>query len=420
MICYFALAQEELARFDAFRVMESQVRTEISVEIIDRIKAEAREAASLPILEVKDGVANIKIEGTLEQESTISSSLMGPTTSYKDIEEATQRADADPFVQKIAYHIDSPGGNWNGLDYAAEVIKTAEKPTEAIVYTGAHSGGYYLASQADKIYAATKGSSIGSIGIASEVYERSKEEEQKGIKRYVLTNTLSKDKRPDIKEEEGYAVYQERLDALYDIFENRVVDGRKQSVKDFTADTVRGLKGRSVTAEKALELGFIDGILSEMSGKKKQQATGGRKMSMTLQEFITANPTTAKDEIKSYAAETLGMAVAADTEAKIKAGIAEGLQGGIAAERKRTLEVLALSGVQVSDLTKTAIESGKDTGEFAKEELANFRKAQSGGNNLTPPKVEQSLANQTTANETVAKDAVTDEDEIRRMAKGGR
>jgi ClpP class serine protease len=187
-----------------------------------------------------------------------------------NIFQATRLADADPMVLEIQYHINSPGGYWDGLDYCAEAIKSTQKPTTAVIYTMAQSGGYYLASQADRIVAVTKGSSVGSIGVVVEVFDRTVEDGQKGITRHILTNRAITDKWPKPEEAAGRELIIDRLDQLYAIFENRVIEGRKKQVKGFSVETIRNLAGRTITAEKALVLGFIDGIRSEESEKNKE------------------------------------------------------------------------------------------------------------------------------------------------------
>jgi ClpP class serine protease len=403
MKVFYALAPAELERFYIFRDMESRVRADLSVELIDKIKAEVyadREAeGTIPPYSVKDGIACIVIEGTLTAKVHISDDLYGDVTTYSDIELATRAADADPMVREIHYAINSPGGGWDGVDYCAEVIKTATKPTTAIVYSSAQSGGYYLASQADKVLAVTKGSLVGSIGVAAEIFDRTEEQGKKGIKRLIFTNSQSTDKRPDANTDAGAAVIQEELDALYAVFEGRVVEGRQQNIKDFTAENVRQLKGRSVTAVRALEIGLIDGILSEEETKDEiieATDTGGI---MTLQEFLAEN-VSAKAE---YDALTTSR------------------QSYVEVERGRVLEIITLSGVSVPAPAQKAIELGTSAESYAKDALVSLRAslATSNASALGNPKPQidvSALVNGTTGKvENPATEA-----ELREWAKGRR
>ncbi|MDR0374734.1 MAG: S49 family peptidase, partial [Treponema sp.] len=329
MKVWYALADEELDRFYMFREMESRVRADLPVKSIELILAAVHETwveeGGPALYETRDGIAVIAINGTLTAKRHISDDLYGDTTSYTDIEDAIQHADKNPLVREIHYHINSPGGYWDGLDCCAEAVKTSKKPSTAFVYTSALSGGYYLASQADRILAVTKGSSVGSIGVAAEVFDRTGADGQKGIIRHVLTNRASGDKRPKPEEEAGRELIVDRLDQLYGIFENRVLDGRKH-VRGFSAETIRSLAGRTVTAEQALELGLIDGIRSEES---EEDATGMEE-GMKLADYLAANPG-GKEELALYAAEALGMIDKAAVETQVNKGI----EAALAADRAR-------------------------------------------------------------------------------------
>jgi ClpP class serine protease len=349
MTIYYALNGEYLENYYVFREMEAKVRKEISVEVIKEIKEGVLSFGSdTPLLSIEDGIARIKIDGLLQQQQTVSASLLGPVTTYEDIEKATLEAVSDYTVQEIEYHISSPGGDWDGVDYCAEVIAKAGKPTKAIVYTEAQSGGYYLASQADKIYAATRGSLFGSIGVACELFDRTAEEGKKGIRRLVFTNTQSVDKRADPATEAGATVVMEHLDMLYDVFETRVIEGRRKNTADFSEQNVRQLKGRSVTANRALEIGLIDGIISESKEKGRKTSKGVK--GVKLSEF-TAQGAEAEEELKGY------------------------VKAAVAASQGRILEIVKLSGVQLSERAQTAIKEGQDAGAYARQELAAIRES---------------------------------------------
>jgi ClpP class serine protease len=419
MNVYYAMDHEELNRFYVFRELESRLRTDLSAKTIEEIKAavyaEREQDGERSWYEMReDGIANITIAGTLTAKRHVSDDLYGDVTSYADIEQATRLADADPLVREIQYHINSPGGYWDGIDYCAETIKSAQKPTTAIVYTMAQSGGYYLASQADRIVAVTKGSSVGSIGVVVEVFDRTVEAGQKGITRHILTNRASTDKWPKPEEAAGRELIMDRLDQLYEIFENRVVEGRGKQVKGFSTKTIRSLAGRTVTAEKALALGLIDGIRSGDTGKDNTI----REKGMKLADYLAANPD-AKDEIASYASGELGMLSKTAVEVAVKAGISE----AVSADRVRIEELLMLSGVTISDTLRAAVTGGADAGAYAKDRVKELNVALSASNvdALGSPKVAQRLGDQIVAKDSkqIAADALTDEQALRDMARKG-
>jgi ClpP class serine protease len=408
--------------------MEGRLRSELSPALIAQVReavhGEQAALAETALYEAKGGAAHISISGSLAEKRQVSDDLYGEVTTYEAIRRATAAAGADPLVRKIVYHVNSSGGSWDGLDYTAEAIKTAAKPTEAIVYTAAQSAAYFLASQAGKVYAATAGSLAGSIGVAAEVFDRTAAEGQKGVKRYVLTNRDSPDKRPKEEEEEGRALITDRLDDLYQIFERRVVEGRSKNVKGFSAGTIRALAGRSVTAERALELGLIDGILPEMAGGDGNGIDGGLH-TMKLAEFIAAN-SGAREEAALYAASEFGMitpAKAAEQAAAAEAGAAaragNELAQALAADRERVLELLELSGAALAPGLKEAVTSGASSGEYAKARVRELSAALAAPNaaSLGQPRPRLDMAAQLAPRETAPPDALTDEAAIRRMAK---
>jgi hypothetical protein len=240
----------------------------------------------------------------------------------------------------------------------------------------------------------------------------------------VLTNRDSPDKRPKAEEEEGRNSIIDRLDDLYRIFEQRAVEGRSKNVKGFSAETVRSLAGRTVTAEKALELGLIDGILSEKAGGISTNTTRGVN-TMKLADFLAANPG-AGEEIASYAEKELGMLPKAETD-RVKTALAEARTGvadreaAVQSDRERVLELLDLSGVQLSDSLRAAVRDGADSGEYAKGRVKELNAALGASNtgSLGSPKSEQRLTDQIVPKHTSSKDAVTDEDRLRDMAKKG-
>jgi ClpP class serine protease len=274
---------------------------------------------------------------------------------------------ADFSVKSIDYLVNSPGGNWDGADKAAEAVKTAEKPTRAIVGATAASAAYLLASQAGKIFAETKGSMVGSIGVAAEYYDRTLENEKKGIRRIVFTNSESGDKRPALETDEGGAIFTEQLDAMYKVMEDRIVEGRGNAGL-FMTDNIRGLKGRMVTAQKAQDLGLIDGILSEMKEKpsEKNNSAAGAPKGVFMD---------GEDE-----------RIAAEQKAAGEKLAAERLTAAVSSERERVMEIIRLSGLKMSAEAKEAIMGGADAGTFAKARLETLNGAGANAEALGNPK----------------------------------
>lgn len=86
------------------------------------------------------------------------------------LEAQLRYAENDPSIRAVVVELDSPGGEAAASERLYfDILRLRErKPVIVMVNTLAASGGYYLASAADLIYA-TPSSSIGNIGVISEV-----------------------------------------------------------------------------------------------------------------------------------------------------------------------------------------------------------------------------------------------------------
>ena len=295
---------------------------------------------------------------------TLSAALSGAgETVYTDIGEATLQADDDPMVREIAYRVNSPGGAVDGCDFTAQIIAGAKKPTTAYVYDNAASAAYYLASQADRIVATSRGSRVGSIGVVTEIFDHREADGKRGVKRTVITNSDSKGKRPDVATEEGYKAVQEELDDIYSVFEERVVEGRSNNNPDFTAEDIRTLNGGMLIAKKALAAGLIDEAPALFGAKPKQETVPvgdedifiTREESMNLSDFLEKNPE-AKADVDALVAQK-AEAMKPD-EAKIRAD-------AIAKDRENQSKLLVAMGFRLSDEQKAVFNAGKDAGAYA-------------------------------------------------------
>jgi protease-4 len=86
------------------------------------------------------------------------------------LEAQLRYAENDPSIRAVVVELDSPGGEAAASERLYfDILRLRErKPVIVMVDTLAASGGYYLASAADLIYA-TPSSSIGNVGVISEV-----------------------------------------------------------------------------------------------------------------------------------------------------------------------------------------------------------------------------------------------------------
>lgn len=166
----------------------------------------------------------------------------------------------DPDVKAIVLRVNSPGGS----ALASELIqrelvltREAKKPVVVSMGTVAASGGYWISTASDKIFAEpnTITGSIGVFGILPNV--------QKLANDFGVTwDTAKTDKYADLgtlsrpKSDEELALIQRNVDRIYDQFLIRVSEARKMP-KEKVAEIAQGRVWSGVEAKK---LGLVDEI----------------------------------------------------------------------------------------------------------------------------------------------------------------
>jgi signal peptide peptidase SppA len=180
------------------------------------------------------------------------SSLAGPL----------ERAFALKNLRAVALAINSPGGSAVQSSLIAERIRTlaAEKqvPVLAFVEDIAASGGYWLATAGDEIYA-DKSSIVGSIGVVSASFGFAELLQRAGIERRIHTAGERKAMLDPFRAEqaEDVARLAQVQQEIHDNFKAQVRERRGSRLKGDEADL---FNGDIWTARPALALGLIDGI----------------------------------------------------------------------------------------------------------------------------------------------------------------
>jgi protease-4 len=177
-------------------------------------------------------------------------------TVAKALEEAAE----DPEIRAIIFRVDSPGGSPLASDIvwrAAERARAHGKPLVASVSNLAASGGYYVLCGADEVVA-SPGSLVGSIGVFAIRPVIGGLLEKLGIGVESMTRGEYADlvvaSRP--LSEAGRARMREEIDAIYELFLERVAAGR-----GMTRDQVHAAgRGRVFTGAQAAENGLVDGL----------------------------------------------------------------------------------------------------------------------------------------------------------------
>jgi signal peptide peptidase SppA len=208
--------------------------------------------------EIADGIAIIDLAGTLMK---FTSSLDDGTSTVAARRQIRQAA-RDSKIRGIVLRIDSPGGSVSGTaDLVAAVAAAARaKPVVAYVEDLCASAAYWIASQANTIYANNKTAFVGSIGTYAVVADLSGLAAKRGIRVHTIKAGEFKGMATPGTEvtDAQLAEVQRLVDAANAEFLQAVASGRRM-----TAARVAGLAdGRIHPAQDAAGLGLIDGIRS--------------------------------------------------------------------------------------------------------------------------------------------------------------
>ena len=208
--------------------------------------------------EEEDEIAIYYAVGDIVQSANGMSSGNSPQIVGEKVIDDLRALREDDDVKAVVLRVNSGGGS----AYASEQIwrevelLKAEKPVVVSMGGMAASGGYYISSGANKIFAEPT-TLTGSIGIFGMIPEASELVTQKiGVKFDVVkTNALSdmgSMSRP-MNEEEG-ALMQAMVERGYETFTGRVAMGRKMPIEKVKEIA----EGRVWTGKQAKDLGLVD------------------------------------------------------------------------------------------------------------------------------------------------------------------
>ena len=186
----------------------------------------------------------------------------GESASADNIVSALRSAFEDEKTEGVILRINSPGGTPVQAGYIYdEIIRLREKypetPLYAVVSDMAASGGYYVASAADEIYASNS-SIVGSIGVRMDSFGVVDAMEKLGIESRTLTageNKALLDPFTPVNEK-AMLHLQTMIDEIHQQFIDAVKKGRGDRLKEFD-DLFTGLIW---TGQEAVEFGLVDNI----------------------------------------------------------------------------------------------------------------------------------------------------------------
>ena len=170
--------------------------------------------------------------------------------------QSIQKATKDKDVKAIVLRINSPGGVAITADMIWRELELAKKEKPIVVSMGnlAASGGYYIASNANKIFAepTTITGSIGVYGLIPNIHQFS---QTIGINaEQVATNKAPNYSLFEPMSEDFNKVTQQSIEIIYNTFLNRVSAGRNMSLEKVDALA----QGRVWSGKEALKNGLVD------------------------------------------------------------------------------------------------------------------------------------------------------------------
>jgi len=205
-------------------------------------------------------VALIRVSGTITAGRSGGGVFGDSFTGSEDLVAQLEKARKDGGAKAVIIRINSPGGSAAGSEEVYNEINRVRKdgkPVYASMGSVAASGGYYIASACDKIYA--DGSTVtGSIGVIFETADMSALFKKIGFNPQVLKSGKFKDigspNRPMTAEERKLLTGM--LMDIYNRFVKAVSDGRRLPV----AEVRKIADGRVITGSQGTKLKLVDEI----------------------------------------------------------------------------------------------------------------------------------------------------------------
>jgi protease-4 len=189
----------------------------------------------------------------------------------------------DKNVKAIVIRVNSPGGNAMTSDLIWREIELTKKVKPVVVSMGnyAASGGYYIACNANKIFAENN-TITGSIGVFGVLPNFTQLATKIGIHtEQVKTNENASEYSPFVPMNEKFkAVTLESVEHIYKTFVSHVAAGRKMTIAQ--VDSIG--QGRVWSGSQALKIGLVDKI-GGLDDAIKEAASLGKIKTYSTQNF---------------------------------------------------------------------------------------------------------------------------------------
>jgi protease-4 len=237
-----------------------------------------KSATSAELESSKDKIAVIYAQGEIMSgEGNVTT--IGEISMRRSLIEARK----DKNVKAIVLRIDSPGGNALTSDLIWREIEVTKKVKPVVVSMGnyAASGGYYIACNANKIFAENN-TITGSIGVFGVLPNFNQLATKIGVHtEQVKTNENAAEYSPFLPMDEKFkAITLEGVEHIYKTFVTHVAEGRKMTFAQ--VDSIA--QGRVWSGSQALKIGLVDKI-GGLDDAIKEAASLSKTTAYSTQNF---------------------------------------------------------------------------------------------------------------------------------------
>ncbi|ELZ37897.1 signal peptide peptidase SppA, 36K type [Halorubrum saccharovorum DSM 1137] len=204
--------------------------------------------------------AKVTVSGTITRDAGRPSPLSGPGgATADDVVEQIEAADEDEDVQALVVELNTPGGEVLPSDDIRRAAADFDGPTLAYATDTCASGGYWIASGCDELWA-RDASLVGSIGVVGSRPNAAGLADKLGVSYEQFTAGEYKDAGVPLREiEEDEREYlQGIIDGYYEQFVETVSEGR-----DMDPEAIRETEARVYLGSDAAEIGLVDELGTE-------------------------------------------------------------------------------------------------------------------------------------------------------------
>ncbi|MEF8843819.1 MAG: signal peptide peptidase SppA [Haloarculaceae archaeon] len=201
-------------------------------------------------------VAEVAVDGPITRDGgSPSFPPTGPTSpGADDVVERIERADEDEASEALLLHLNTPGGKVVPSDDIRRAAADFDGPTVAYTTDVCASGGYWIASGCDELWA-REGSVVGSIGVRGSRVTGRELLDRVGLDYEQFTAGEYKEAGafPTEIDEDQRRYLQGLVDDYYDLFVETVAEGR-----DADPETLRETEAKVFLGGEAHERGLVD------------------------------------------------------------------------------------------------------------------------------------------------------------------